>query len=95
MRTVRQLAKFGFIAVMLCSANSFAQDTHNDGPGDTPENPDIWVTPTEGGGAIYTPGDNQPVDVTREGNREILNYDTQPDPSSDIVITADPPSDGQ
>lgn len=81
----RQLA---LTTLLTLSTVASAQDTHNDGVGDTPEKPDILVTPTENG-AMYTPGDNQPVEVTKSGNTEYLNYDTQPNPNSDIVITGE------
>lgn len=80
-----------FAGLLLASSfTCHAQDQHNDGVGDTAENPDIWVTPTDGGGAMYTPGDNQPVESHKEGNHEVIDFDTEPSAGSDIVITADP-----
>ncbi|MGL6529342.1 hypothetical protein ACSZM9_09625 [Aeromonas hydrophila] len=80
-----------FIGLLLASSFAcFAQDEYNDGAGDTPEKPDIWVTPTDNGGAVITPGDGQPVTSSTEGNREVINYDQEPSPDSDVVITEDP-----
>ena len=76
-------------AVAICSFSASAQQDPYDGQGDNQGKPDVWVTPTESGGAVITPGDNQPVDHSREGNKETLNFDKQPDRDSDVVITDD------
>ena len=73
----------------MMSAGEFGGESDpDDGPGDTPDRPDIWATPTEGGGTIITPGDNQPVNEgTNASGNPTLDFDQPMSEDSEVVET--------
>lgn len=38
-----------------------------DGPGDTPDRPDVWIDQGDDGATVVAPGDNEPATVTDDG----------------------------
>lgn len=52
----------------------------NDGPGDTPDRPDIWVDDW-----VAMPGDGQPYDSHWEGKVEKIDFALDADPASELV----------
>ncbi|WP_374088535.1 hypothetical protein [Methylomicrobium lacus] len=82
---LNNVLRVAFALTIIFSLPNVLADDPNDGPGDTPDHPDVWVDTTPSGGQIITPGDNQPVNESREGNTIKLDFDTEPAADSDVV----------
>ncbi|MHA6139923.1 hypothetical protein ACX3YC_21230 [Pseudomonas mohnii] len=82
------------LTTLVFSAVAFSADDPYDGAGDTSSKPDVWVAPVDAdngrSGTLTMPGDNQPVESTRSGSTETLNYDTHQAPNSEPVLLDDP-----